>query len=151
MKAIMTCLLLLLLPCMALAQYKSDAGQVNVSSALQKSLQSGKNAIGVLGLDPNKLSITQSYSMSYLSMGGNSFSQGMYLNTMTYHFKLPVELSFQWGIAHQPLNFTGNAPFYNQGPFIRGANLSFKPAKNVSIQVEFNNDPYGYGAWNNWR
>jgi len=135
---------------MIMAQYKTDAGPVNVSSALQKSLQSGKNAIGIFGLDPNKLSISQSYSMSVLSMGKNSFSQGLYLNTMTYHFKLPVELSFQWGIAHQPFHVSGDAPFYNQGPFIRGANLSFKPTKNMSIQVEFNRDPYGYVPWNNW-
>ena len=141
-------LFLLLMPCLVIAQYKKDTGPVDITTALRTPLNAGKSAIGILGLDPSRLDISQSYSMSYLSMGGKGISQGVYLNTMTYHFKLPMTVSFQWGMAHQPFAGSNDAPFLKSGPFISGAQFRYKPTKNMVLEIEYSQNPYGYNSWN---
>jgi len=146
MKTRLKTLILIFMPCLVFGQYKSDTKAVDIATVLRTPVNAGKNAVGILGLDPSRLDISQSYSMSYMSLGGQGFSQGMYLNTMTYHFKLPMTLSFQWGIAHQPFAGSNDAPFLKNGPFISGAQFKYKPTKNTVIELEYNQNPYGYGS-----
>ncbi|MBN2410937.1 hypothetical protein JXQ31_04535 [candidate division KSB1 bacterium] len=147
MKTRIQILLLILMPCLVFGQYKSDTGPVDISTALRTPVNAGKSALGILGLDPSRLDISQSYTMSYMSMGGQGISQGVYLNTMTYHFKLPMTLSFQWGMAHQPFAGSNDAPFLKSGPFISGAQFRYKPTENTVLEVEYSQNPYGYNSW----
>jgi hypothetical protein len=79
-----------------------------------------------------------------MSAGGHGFSQGVYLNTMSYRVADPLQLSLQWGIMNQPLASFGVAPMYQNGFFLSGANLEYKPSKNVSLGVQFSSYPAGY-------
>ncbi len=148
MKTRLKILLLIFMPCLVFGQYKSDTAPVDIATALRTPVNAGKSALGILGLDPSRLDISQSYSMSYMSMGGRGISQGVYLNTMTYHFKLPMTLSFQWGMAHQPFAGSNEAPFLKSGPFISGAQFKYKPTTNTVIEFEYSQNPYGYNSWN---
>ncbi len=149
MKTRVQLLLLILMPCLVFGQFKSNTGPVDISTALRTPINAGKTALGVLGLDPSRLDISQSYTMSYMSMGGQGISQGVYLNTMTYHFKLPMTLSFQWGMAHQPFAGSNEAPFLKSGPFISGAQFRYQPTKNTVLEFEYSQNPYGYNSWYN--
>src|SRR5262245_64266190 len=85
-----------------------------------------------------------SYSLSYMSVGGQGFSQGLYLNTMSYRFADPLQLSLQWVIMNQPLSSLGVPSMYQSGFFLSGANLEYKPSKNMSLGIQFNSYPAGY-------
>ena len=67
---------LMLLPCFALAQFKSQTAPVDVASSLRDPFGIGRTAVGLLGLDPSRLNISHSYQMGYISAGGQSVTQG---------------------------------------------------------------------------
>ena len=124
-------------------QFRTQTKPVDIASTLRNPIGIGRQAFSMIGLDPERLHISQSYQMSYMSMGGQGYTQGVYLNTLSYQFSIPMSLSFQWGIAHQP-NFGGNdAPFLQNGPFISGAQLRYQPKKNLLIQIDYHQVPYG--------
>ncbi len=84
---------LLILPTLAFGQLKQD-GKINMAQALTKP----KTLVGLIGLDPNKFSMSHSYSLSFTSFGGQSYNQGLYLNTMMYQLSNPIKMYFQFGI-----------------------------------------------------
>ncbi len=135
--------LVLLLPALASAQLKSPDKPASFSQLLTQGLSAPRSLIGMIGLNPNRFSMQQSYSLSYLSAGGQGFSQGVYLNTMSYRFSDPLQVSLQWGIMNQPLSSLGVPSMYSSGFFLSGANLEYKPSKNMSVGIQFNSYPAG--------
>ncbi len=130
-------------PVLVFAQFKSRSNPVDIASSLRNPLGIGRQAMSFVGLDPSRLKIDQSYSVGYMSFGGQGVTQGMYLNTMSYEFKVPLKVAVQWGIAHQPtFGKSGTPPMMNNGPFVSGAFLQYKPAKNVSIELNYQSMPY---------
>lgn len=150
-------LIVILVPGMAFSQLKSQTQPVDVGKILRTPLQSLRGMTNIIGLDPSKLHISQSYSMSYFSIGGQSFAQGIYLNTLEYEFSSPLTLGLQWGYAHAPLNSAGVQSILGSGPFISAARLKYQPSNKISIGIEYNALPYynqGYNDFNNrnmWR
>ncbi len=132
------------LPALAFGQLKSQAKPADMANFLRNPLALGQRAVGLLGLDPSRLTMTHSYQMSFTSIGGQGFTQGLYLNTLMYQFASPLTLAVQWGIAHQPFSSLGGASLLNNGPFLSGAELRYQPAKNFSIQLEYSQYPGGY-------
>jgi hypothetical protein len=137
----------LLLPLLVFGQYRTQAKPVNLAASLKNPIGIGQSAMALLGLDPARLHMSQSYQMSYMSIGGKGYSQGVYLNTLTYDFSIPLTMAVQWGIAHQPLSGIGTSPLLNSGPFLSGAQLYYRPTKNTSIRLEFSQYPLGYDSW----
>ena len=156
MKQLRWIMLFLLLPVLVFAQFRTQGKPVNLVSLLNTPAQLQRAAAGVLGLDPSRLHIYQSYQMSYFSMGSSGFTRGMYLNTMTYDFSFPVSVAVQWGYAHQP--FAGSkSPYLKDGLFISGAQLRYQPTKNILLQMDYvhnpyqyNQNPYYYPAFQGW-
>ena len=144
MKRWLVYIVIAILPVMAFGQLKSQAKPADMTSFLRNPFAIGQNAAGLLGLDPSRLTMSQSYQMSFMSIGGKGFTQGLYLNTMMYEFSSPLSLAVQWGIAHQPLSSFGGASLLNNGPFLSGAQLRYRPAKNFSVELEYSQYPGGY-------
>ena len=147
--------MIMTLPAMVMGQFKTIDEPVTVSSLLHTPASMARSTIGIMGLDPDRLTISQSYQMGYMSIGGQGVSQATYLNTMTYHFKLPMTLSVQWGISHQPFGGNDKLPMMQNGPFLSGARLHYEPSKNMAIDLEYSQVPYGYGysylnRYNRW-
>ena len=105
----------------------------------------GQGLVGIFGLDPSRVNVRHSYQMGYSTFGGNNYSQGMYLNTLSYEFSIPLSVSVQWGIANQMLPGLNASPMMNDGPFISGAQILYKPTKNTVIHLEYRQVPGGYG------
>ena len=144
-------ILLIVIPTLAFGQFKDGSQPISFSSALKNSIFIGKSAMNLIGLDPSRLNMSQSYQMSYMSMGDQGTTQGVYLNTLSYSFSSPLTLAFQWGIAHQPFPASGNAPFLQNGPFLSGAILRYEPFKNTVIHIEYSRNPYNnYYGMNPW-
>lgn len=135
---------LMVFPVMAFAQLKEPENPVPFSQLLTQGLSAPRGLVGLIGLNPNRFSMQHSYSLAYMSAGGHGYSQGMYLNTMSYRLADPLQLSLQWGIMNQPLSALGASPMYASGFFLSGANLEYKPSKNVSLGIQFNSYPAGH-------
>jgi hypothetical protein len=133
---------LVLLPCFAHAQFKTQTKSGDLASTLRNPFGIGKTAISLLGLDPNRLDISHSYQMGYMSIGNQGYTQGMYLNTLTYQFKIPLTLAFQWGIAFQPNFGIGNSSILQNGPFVSGAQLRYQPSNKFTIEIDYQRLPY---------
>lgn len=160
MKRILSLLsiVLLAMPLVAHAQLKSQNPQdVNYSTLLGRDGMQRGGLLSSIGLDPARFSMSHSYTFSVMSLGGHSFSQGVYLNSMSYQVSDPVRVNVEWGVQHQP--FGGNA-FGSQQPssfFLSGASVEYKPSQNFKIDVQYSNYPtmyhyqrrsgFGSGLW----
>lgn len=133
-------LMLMLLPVLAFGQLKEQLQPQSFSQLLTRP----QGLVGLIGLNPKRFSMQQSYSLSYTSLGGQNFSQGVYLNTMSYQVADPLQVSLQWGVMNQPLSGLGVPSLYQNGFFVSGASVEYKPSRNLSVGVEFNRSPNGY-------
>ena len=145
MKKTFLYLFCLALPLIAMAQYKTQAEPADIGKALRNPLTLPSAAAGLIGLDPSRLSVSHSYSMSVVSLGGHALSQGLYLNTISYQLSDPLLLSVQWGVAHQPFATTSQHSLFSNGPFISNARLLYKPSKNTIFEIQYQHIPNGYG------
>ncbi len=130
-----TLFLFLVLPISLSAQFKNQAGG-NFASHLR-----AQSLIQMLGLDPARFSMSQSFTMSYAALGSRTFSQGLYLNTMRYQIAEPLSVALQVGMAGQPLALPGSLPMMNNGFFVSGAQLLYRPTQNSMIRLEFSRMP----------
>jgi hypothetical protein len=149
--------LIVLLPLLVFGQYRTKPG-VDFRSLLQAPATIGRAATNLLGLDPSRLQMHQSYQMNFMNFGGQSMSQGLYLNTISYQFSLPLSVSVQWGMAHQPFASSfQNASMFKSGPFLSAAQVRYQPKPNMLLQLDFRQGPYSYDSygyydspWSRW-
>lgn len=147
----------LLCPILLLGQHRSKP-QLDFPSLLQTPAALAGAATNLLGLDPSRLTMQHSYQMSYMTAGGHGFSQGLYLNTVSYQFSLPITMSVQWGMAHQPFGSNlKNSALLKNGPFLSAATFRYQPKPNMLLQIDYRHlpysyDPYGYydSPWSRW-
>ena len=102
------------------------------------------NRFGSLGLlDPERFHMSQSYSMSFVSDGKRSNSAGMYLNTMTYQFSMPISMRLQVGCMHDPsVLFGGSGEARGGGQlFIPNFDVVIRPMKYMTIQFHYGMAP----------
>lgn len=129
----------LLFPSFVFSQLKKEE-KVDMAKALTypTKLQS---IVGLIGLDPAKFSMSQSYSLSFTSFGGHSFSQGLYLNTMKYQLSNPITMYLQIGFLNQPFSRLGLQSPYDNRLFVSGAGFEYKPSESFKLQLEFSQTP----------
>lgn len=134
----------LIFPAVTSAQLKSQQPEkINFASLLRYGLQPA-GLVGLIGLDPNRLHVSQSYTLSYMTLGGKAISQGVYLNSMQYNFSVPLSVNVEWGLMHSPMAAVGvNSPFQN-GLFISRAGLEYKPSDNFQIGIQYSTYPDYY-------
>lgn len=137
MKRFYTILLVILVPLSLLAQFKTQAKPVDFTDRLAM----GQQNVGLLGIDMSRFSMSHAYSMSYMSMGGHGFTQGLYLNTMSYQFAFPLTVSLQLGMAHNPFEGNNTASILQNGLFLSGAQIRYKPTEKTTIQLDFRQVP----------
>src|SRR5574342_898980 len=123
---------MLLLPVLAFGQLKEQLKPRSFSQLLTQP----QGLLGLIGINPDRFSMQQSYSLGYMSLGGRGYSQGVYLNTMSYRLFDPLQVSVQWGVMNQPLSGVGVPSLYQNGFFVSGASVDYKPSRNLSIGVQ---------------
>ncbi len=127
--------------------------QLKESSKLPSFSQVGirPNSNLILGfLNPDKLSMHHSFSMSYMSMGSaGGMMVNSYMNTINYQISNPLFLRLNLGIMNSPYNSFQN-PALNNTQFFGGAELFYRPTENSLIKVGFDVRPgyYGPGYYN---
>jgi len=81
----------------------------------------------------------QSYSLSYVSSGTGSFSQGLYLNQMTWQLGSPLRLFLDVGL-HTPLQGTGtgSAAAQQGTSFVMPRlGLEWRPTQNTTVMLQY--------------
>ncbi len=138
---------ILMIPSFLEAQLKDDSYEYTPLKGLQKT----RGFLDHL-IKPENFSMSQSYTLSFFNIGGSSISQGLYLNTMNYKVSDPLMMQVRFGYFHHPF---GTGGFYsnqesNNQFFIQRAMLNYKPSKNISFTIDFQQipqtmiSPYGY-------
>jgi len=130
-------LIFFVVPLCSFGQFKTQVKPMDFSDRLKADQQNY-----LLGIDMSRFFMSHSYSMSYMSMGGQGFTQGLYLNTMSYQFTIPLTVSLQLGMAHNPFQGNKTANILQNGFFLSGAQVRYKPSKNTTIQLDFRQMPY---------
>lgn len=132
--------LAVLLPNESRAQLKSSASNPNISSVL--STPYNGSLFGFL--DPSKLQMHHSFSMSY----GSGFGQGMmlssYMNTIDYQISEKLFLRANLGIMSSPYNTYGENFYLNKPKFFGGATLKYQINDKTSMMLRIDTAPYYY-------
>lgn len=137
-KMVVYCLLVsFIVPALITAQ--SEDQQNNILS----NSQTFRKPTGFLDslLDPSKFSMSHSYSLSYFSIGGKSFNQGLYLNTMNYQVSDPLFMQVRIGYVHQPFGMMNQSSGMNGKVFIQRAMIEYKPTKNMKLTIDYQVNP----------
>lgn len=140
-------LLIFSVPSFVFAQLKKDT-KVDMAQALTRP-SNLQNIVSLIGLNPNKFSMSHSYTLSFSTIGGESISQGLYLNTMQYQLSSPLTMYLQLGFLHQPFGDFGQQDLSHNQFFLSGAGVEYKPSKHLSLQFEFSQRPYSYYSFYN--
>ena len=146
-------LLALLLPMAILAQDGSSGSGAGVSEYLRSG---GGNGLGLgwqpLGLfDPSRMTFNHSYSMSYMTSGGQGVMRGLFMETTGYRLSNPLSLTLNLGYLHQPYSSFGPDGLTQAGTFVGGAALDWRPTSNMFLRFEVgrypSGSPYGYNPY----
>lgn len=135
---------LLLFPALLSAQLKRQDTPISIREELIKPA----NNFGLSILDPSKIKMSHSFSMSYFSIGGKGVAQNIYLNTLQYQIAQPLMLTVQWGIRQTPYNsLAKDSPLFNSGFFLSGAELRYKPTENLEMNFQISTQPNYYSPY----
>ena len=145
------CIFVFALPAIGFGQLKKDVQTSNVSNTLETAAQYDNHLLGLL--DPSRLHMQHSFSMSYSSFGGYGIMLNSYLNTINYEFSEKLFLTTKLGIMASPMNNLPNKGIFNETQFFGGAELRYLPSDNSSVILRFESVPYLYSGpyLNTWR
>ena len=119
------------------------------------------DANGAMGFVLNKLfnpsvfRMSHSVEMSAGSYGGNSYSMGMYTNTMAWQFSNKLAARVDMSVAYSPHNEAASSlGFGEQKPrvFLRNAEIAWRPSEKFQLHLQVRQSPYGsymspYGSY----
>ena len=105
--------------------------------------------------NPSVFRMSHSFEMSAGSFGGNSYSMGMYTNTMAWQFNDKFAARMDVAVAYSPHNEAASAlGVDNQRPqvFLRNAEIAWRPSEKFQLHLQVRQSPYGsymspYGAY----
>jgi hypothetical protein len=151
MRSFSVSFLLIVLVCGVVdAQFKSGIRQEpSVSESLVRPNDSGL----MFGLfDPSKLTMRNSYSLSYSSFGNQGVALGVFTNSLAYKFSDALSMQTDISVMHSPYNSLGDK--YGKslsGIYLSRAELNYKPSENTLFQIQFRQMPNsflygGYGS-----
>lgn len=130
--------------CLSVAAIAVFGQQQSNQSSMIKPGEMVQKPAGFLNqlIDPNKFSMSQSYSLSFLSDGRQSANVGLYLNTMNYQFSDPLRMQVRVGYMHQPLGGATLQNNQNGSVFLQRAMLQYKPFENLTFTLDYQQLPH---------
>ena len=144
---------LLTFPSHSFAQLKKDAKLPNFSGLLTSP---GTDLLFGL-IDPSKIQMHHSFSMSYGTSMGQGLMLGAYLNTIDYRVSDNLFIRTNLGIMTSPYNTFGENYYLNKPRFFGGGEIHYKINDNSSIMLRVDMGPgyyqpgYGYSPYSMYR
>lgn len=133
--------LIIVVPVLSFGQLKKDLKQPDFSNVLTR--PSHSNSLFSF-IDPSKLQMSHSVSMSYSTFGGESIVMNSYVNTIDYQFNDQLSFRTNLGIMASPYNSLPNNSYLNNQQFFGGAELNYRPSENTILSLRFESLPYNY-------
>lgn len=139
---------------LAFGQFRGNTPSGDTGNYLRGYQSSGLGGLRGI-LDPTRMKMSHSFSMGYVSAGGQSASQGMYMNRLDYQISQKLSATTHLGYQFQPSGPAEWNPATNGNSFVGGADLNYSPTRNslFRLSVYKNMDPYrSYGplGWNQY-
>ncbi len=133
-------LLVVLIPAASFAQLKKDTSLPKFSQILARP----SNDFFFGFLDPSKMNMHHTVSMSYGAFGGQGMMLSSYINTMEYRFSENLMLTTNLGVMTSPYNTFGEDFFLNKPQLFGGAMLQYRINEDASLMLQFEVSPYYY-------
>ena len=94
--------------------------------------------------DPARFNMHQTYTMSFISGGGQSTGLGVFTNTFAYKAAEDLLISADISAVYSPYSSLGSA-FQKSinGVYLSSARLDWKMGDNTFLRVEYSGMPYG--------
>ncbi len=129
----------------ARAQFKSQLG---AEDRVSDGVTPAPPPSMILGFfDPERFHMHHSFSLSYMTMGGQGMSLGSYTNSMTYDFTDRLNARADLTFMYSPYNSLSGIGTKGKNDlssfFLSRAEVNYKPWDNVMLQVQFRQLPYG--------
>lgn len=96
-------------------------------------------------LDPSRVKMWHSYSLSYFSGGGGSGNIGLYLNIIEYRPSDPLRLQVSLGYLHQPFSVIGGNA--SGGRVLSNFQLWYNPSSKIYLHINISTAPLLYGRY----
>lgn len=98
--------------------------------------------------DSNRFTMHHTFDLSYQTIGGQGLSLGTYTNSMMYQFADNLNARADISMSYSPYNsfssFGGKGSKDFSGIYLSRAQLNYRPWENVSVQLQYQQIPYGY-------
>ena len=89
----------------------------------------------------------QSFSMSYMTMGGQGLSLGMYTNSMMYKLSSKLDVQADVSLQTSPYSSFGQRLQSSlTGIFLNRAEVNYRPSDNMLLRVSYQKLPYGFNS-----
>lgn len=146
MKRLFICGLLAIVMSKANAQFRPGtigAANDEKPSSTIDAMSGGGDSFFSRFLDPTRFSMHQTYSMSFLSGGGQSTGLTMFTNTFAYQASDALFISADVSAVYSPFSTLGSK--FQQdinGIYLSSARLDWKLGDHTFMRVEYNGMPY---------
>ena len=138
-----TALVLFVMSTIAVCQFRS---QPEARSSVGESLLRPDDGGLLFGwFDPSRLTIHNSYSLSYTTSGGKGYSLGDLTSNIAYQISNPLSVQFDVSLLHSPFNnLGGNFAKDISGIYLSRAELNYRPSNNMLLQIQYRQLPTMY-------
>jgi hypothetical protein len=140
---IKTVLVLTVIGYMAAGQFRSQPEAR--SSATESMIRQDDGGLLFGWFNPDRLTVRNSYSLSYTTSGGKSFSLGTLTSSLAYQISNPLSVIFDVSLVHSPYsNLGGNFAKNISGVYLSRAELNYRPSNDMLLQIQFRQLPAMY-------
>jgi len=103
-------------------------------------------------LDPSRLKMSHSYTLSYYSSKEGSGNAGLYLNTLQYRVSEPLTLTMNLGYLHSPVFWQRSHSSLNNQRILSDFQLEYKKSSFYFL-LKIGNLPKGHNPYylSDWR
>ena len=113
----------------------------STSPALETSANLYNSATPFRLLDPSRLTMNHSYSLSYFSGPAGGQSVGMYMNSIGYQLAKPLYVQFDLGIMHDPGALVGAQGATSGARILPNFMLRYNPSPKFNLIVDVRTMP----------
>jgi len=139
---IKTATVLFIVSVIATSQFRS---QPEARSSAGESLLRSDDGLLFGWFDPSRLTIHNSYSLSYSTSGGRGYSLGALTSNIAYQISNPLSVQFDVSLLHSPFNNLGDTFTKDiSGIYLSRAELNYRPNKNMWLQIQYRQLPAMY-------
>lgn len=152
MKRALLLLVLTVASANAFAQFRGGMGfpsEEKINTPRETLTSGGESFLSRL-LDPQRFSMHQTYSMSFMSGGGASVGIGMFTNTFSYKASDNMFISADVSAVYSPFSSLGadHAKSLN-GIYLSNARLDWKLGEHTFLQVSYSAMPNSFMNYSN--